>query len=87
MGLLQVQLTVVMGWSCCQSVVMGGKGEFELDGRELAEAALPATPVVGVFDPGDDRESQLVAGTPALLVEDVLLQQRVERLHRSVVPS
>ena len=39
---------------------------FELDGGELAERPLAAAPVVGAFDPGDDREAGLVAGVPGL---------------------
>ena len=46
---------------------------------------LAASAVVGAFDPGDDRDAQLVAGGPALPVEDVLLQQREERFHGGVV--
>jgi len=33
---------------------------------------LPASAVVGAFDPGDDRQAQLLAGGPALSVENVL---------------
>lgn len=65
---------------------MSGESQFELDRRELAEAALATTVVVGVLDPGDDGEMELLAGPPhPLLVEDVLLQERVERLHCGVV--
>ena len=38
--------------------------------------------MVGVLDPGDDREPELLPGLPAAPVEDILLQQREERLHR-----
>lgn len=41
--------------------------------------------MIGLFDPGHDREAQLLSGGPAAGVEDVLLQQREERLHRCVV--
>jgi hypothetical protein len=58
---------------------------IELDRRELAESALPSSAVVGAFDPGNDREAELVAARPALAVEDVLLEQREPRLHRGVV--
>jgi len=60
-------------------------GEFVLDRGQSAESALPAASVVGAFDPDDDREAELLAAGPALPVEHILLQQREERLHRSVV--
>src|ERR1039458_538034 len=31
------------------------------DGREAAESSLPAPPVVGALDPGDDRQAQLLS--------------------------
>jgi hypothetical protein len=50
--------------------------ELELGGRELAEAALAASAVVGVLDPVDDGVAQLGAGPPhAATVQDVLLEQ------------
>ena len=58
---------------------------LELDWGESAEAVLSPAAVVGPFDPGDDRQAELVAGGPAAAVEDVLLQQREEGLHRGVV--
>ena len=78
-------MTVVMGFSCCQINLTGGEGEFVFDGGEFPEGALAAAPVVGVLDPGDDRVAKLVAGSPALLVQDVLLEQRMERFHCRVV--
>jgi hypothetical protein len=57
------------------------------DGREAAESSLPAPPVIGPFDPDDDRQAQLLAGGPALTVQDVLLQQGEERLHRGVIAA
>jgi hypothetical protein len=47
--------------------------QFELYWGESAEASLAA--VVGLLDPGDDREAEFFAGVPALPVENVLLQQ------------
>lgn len=41
--------------------------------------------VVGAFGPGDDRQAEFVTGGPASVVEDVLAQEREERLHRGVV--
>jgi hypothetical protein len=60
---------------------------FELDGCESAEAALAPAAMVGPFDPVDDPGAELVAGLPALPVEDVLLEQREEGLHRGVVAA
>ena len=57
------------------------------DGGQLIEAGLSATAVVGPLDPGDDRDSELFSGPPALAIQDVLLQQREEGLHRGVVAS
>jgi hypothetical protein len=42
------------------------------DGGQLAESVLTSAVVVTRFDPVHDRETQLVAGGPAALVEDVL---------------
>ena len=52
-------------------------GEFVFDWCESAESSLPASAVVGVPDPGDDREAQLLAGLPAATVEDVLFMARM----------
>ena len=38
--------------------------QFELYGRESAEGALAAAAVVGAFNPGHDRQAQVVAGAP-----------------------
>lgn len=40
---------------------------------------------MGALDPGHDREMQIVPGFPAPAVEDVVLQERVKRLHGRVV--
>ena len=58
---------------------------FEFDGGQPAQAYLPASAVVGAFDPGDDGNAQLLAGVPASAVQDVLLQQAEEGLHGRVV--
>lgn len=42
---------------------------------------LASSAVVGLLDPGHDRQAELVAGLPTLAVEDVLLQECEERLH------
>jgi hypothetical protein len=67
---------------------VSGLGQcLELDGRESFEAALPAAPVVGLLDPGDDRQPQVLPVGPALPVEDVALQPGEEGLHRGVVSA
>ncbi len=55
------------------------------DGGQSAEASLPSAAVVGAFDPGDDRDPEVLADLPALAVEDVLLQEAEERFHCGVV--
>jgi hypothetical protein len=60
---------------------------LKLERGELAEGPLPASAVVSAFDPGDDRQAQLLAGGPALSVENVLSQPREERLHGGVVTA
>jgi hypothetical protein len=57
---------------------------FEFDGCESAKGVLPARPVVGLFDPDDDRQAESFAGLPTAAVQDVLLQQAEERLHGGV---
>src|SRR6478672_6338964 len=64
--------------------LVGGEG-LELYWGEPSEAILAAAAVVGLLDPGQDRQAQLLAGGPAAAVEDVLLQQAEEGLHRGVV--
>lgn len=53
----------------------------------MPEGSLSATGFVGVLDPGDERDGQHVAVLRAPVVEDVLLQQGVEGLRGSGVPS
>src|SRR5699024_357335 len=57
------------------------------DGGQSAQAGLPAAAVIGPLDPGNDRDPELLSGPPALAVQDVLLEQRKEGLHRGVVAS
>ena len=59
----------------------------KLDGGEPSEHLLAPAAVEGPLDPGHDREVQLLAGVPALAVQDVLLEQAEERLHRGVVSA
>jgi hypothetical protein len=59
--------------------------QFELYWGEPAEAALSPPSVVGLLDPGDDRQAELLAGGPALPVQDVVLEQSEKRLHGGVV--
>ena len=46
---------------------------------------MASAAVVGAFDPGDDRDPQLVTGGPGTPVENIVLQQREEAFHRGVV--
>ena len=62
-----------------------GHDGFVFDGGQSAERVLSSASVVGPFDSGDDRDSQLVSSGPEPPVEDVLLQQAEEALHGGVV--
>jgi hypothetical protein len=42
--------------------------------------------VVGPFDPGHDRQAEVLAGDSLRTVQDVLLEQRQEGLYGGVVP-
>ena len=44
--------------------------------RVAERLGLTPAAVVGPFDPGDDRQPELLAGVPALPVQDVPLHQR-----------
>ena len=57
------------------------------DGGQSTQTGLSTAAVILAFDPGNDRDPQFVAGPPPLPVQDVLLQQGEEGLHRGVVPS
>jgi hypothetical protein len=59
-------------WASGRLEVAVVDGEFELDGCEFAESALPASTVVGVFDPGGDRKPQLFTRYPVTTVEEGL---------------
>lgn len=76
--------TGVDGFSgrCCGCV-----DGLKLDRCELAQGALSAFAVVLRFDPGHDRQPQLLPGAPPSGIENVLLQQRKERFHRGVVTT
>lgn len=43
--------------------------------------------MVGPLDPGDDRDPQFLSGPPAFAVQDILLEQGEEGLHRGVIPG
>lgn len=47
---------------------------------EATETTLAAPAVVGLLDPGHVRQAQVLPATPALPIQDVLLQQGEERL-------
>ncbi len=67
--------------------LFGGRSDDGLvfDWGQSAEGCLAAASVVGAFDPGDDREAELIAGGPALPIEHVALEEREERFHGGVV--
>jgi len=46
---------------------------------------LASAAVVGAFDPGDDREPEVLAGGPAAAVQHVVLEQGEEGFHGGVV--
>ena len=58
---------------------------FVFDGGQSAQAGLSAASVVSRLDPGDDGDPELFSGPPALAIQDVLLENREEGLHRGVV--
>lgn len=62
-----------------------GHDGLVLDGGQPTERGLHAASVIGPFDPGHDRAPQFLAGGPLPAIEDVLLQQAEEGLHRRVV--
>ena len=68
-GLPRVAVT---GWLCGLEGLWGHDG-FVFGGGQSAESGLSSASVVGAFDPGDDRDAELVAGVPAAGVEHVLL--------------
>jgi hypothetical protein len=67
---------------CGDRIGSGGVGgwwggdHFVFDGRVAAEGGLLAASVVGAFDPGDDRDAELVAGVPTASVHHVALRER-----------
>lgn len=60
--------------------VTGHRG-LELYGGHTAEAALAAEPVVGLLDPAEDRNVEVLARLPGLPVEHAVLRERQERFH------
>lgn len=81
-GLPHDQVTVVVSGREVHGGVHDG---LVFDGRQSAQAGLSTTPVVGPLDPSDHRDPELFSGPPPLAVQDVLLQQREEGLHRGVI--
>ena len=49
---------------------------------QLAISGLPAASVVGRFDPGHDRDAQLLLRCPGAAVEDIFLQRAGEGFQR-----
>ena len=60
---------------------------LELERGQFAERALTSATVVGLLDPGDDRDGKIVAADPTLPVEDVGLEQVEGALHGGVSPA
>ena len=58
----------------CSLSCGSGHDGLVLDRGQSAECVLAASVVVGPFDPGHDRDPELLAGVPAAAVENVLLQ-------------
>ena len=81
-GLPRFRLTRGVRWS---GRVSGLVERSRTRSGSVCRSVLSASAVVGPFDPGDDGQAELVAGGPAAAVQDVLLQQREEGLHRGVV--
>ena len=61
LGLPRVAVT---GWLCGQGGRWGHDG-FVFGGGQSAEGVLASASVVGAFDPGHDRDPELVAGGPS----------------------
>lgn len=79
------------GWHRWMTVSGGFRGHvngLKLARGQLAEAALATPAVVLGLDPGHHhRQAQLLAGPSPLSVQNVLLKQLEERLHRGVVSA
>jgi hypothetical protein len=60
---------------------------LKLERSEFPESALAALALVGPFDPNHNRHPQLLSYGPPMPVEDILLRELEERLHRSVVSA
>jgi hypothetical protein len=71
---------VVLGRDGCGRVAV-----FVLGGAEPVAVAVPTARVVPAFDPVEDREHELLARVPALLVEELELQGAEEALDDAVV--
>jgi len=63
------------------------RDDFEFDGRQTIQGSLLASAVVGLLDPGHDRDAQLLTGALGAAVEDVLLQQAEEAFPGGVVAT
>jgi len=61
--------------------------QLELNGGQLAKAALAPAAVIGVLDPVDDSVEELGPGPPAPAVEELELEGVEEALSDRVVQS
>src|SRR5207302_210435 len=76
-----VQRTGWLWGSCCR---VGG---LVVDGAEHLAVAVSAAWVVPGFDPVEDRQGELLSGTPLMLVEELELQGPEEALGHAVVEA
>jgi hypothetical protein len=58
---------------------------FIFDGCKFSEPSLSSPVVVGSLDPDCDGKSHVLSGEPPLTDKHVLLQQREQRFHCSVI--
>ncbi|WP_133249820.1 hypothetical protein [Brachybacterium endophyticum] len=58
--------------------------DFPFDGFQSARAGLSVSLVLSALDPADDHDAELFSGSPALAVQDLLLEYCEERFYRGV---
>lgn len=77
--------TGLCGLGCCRGLV--AVLQFERDGADLADRAVPTATVVTVFDPGADLEPRNHSGGPDPAVVELGFQGGEERLSHHVIPA
>jgi Integrase core domain len=73
-------------WGSCRCGG-GGVGSFVVDGAEHGAVGVAPARVVPGLDPVEDRQCQLLAGVPVVLVEQLELQRSEEALDDAVVEA